>query len=59
MGWIRIIWIRLFGYPADSYYNLDFKPDRNVNLIMKSRPAYDPSTDEHKIMNGEMESYFE
>lgn len=64
MTFLKSLWLRLFGYPADSYYNLGFNPDAlkkfgNAAVIVKPRPAYDPSLDEMKIMNGEVESYFE
>ena len=33
--------------------------DPVMRELLKIRPAYDPHQDEHKIMSGEIESYFD
>ena len=53
MSLLKSLWRKLFGYPADAYYNLDFKPDQ------EEREPYDPSQDPERIMKGLEESYFD
>jgi hypothetical protein len=59
INWLKNIWVKLFGYPTDSYYNLDFDPEKNAKLTTLTRPAYDPALDEERVLRGETESYFD
>ena len=56
MNFLKSLYRKLFGIKTGAYetdYILRLPKGFSV------RPAYDPMTDENKIMNGEVESYFE
>lgn len=68
MNFLKSLYRKLFGIKTGSYetvitqggqlqlWNMSGKIKPRIGI---TRPAYDPSQDENKIMNGEVESYFE
>jgi hypothetical protein len=72
ISFLKRIWRKLFGvktgaYSSDKalveeYWHRDGTRKIRVEggeWINLNRKAYDPSEDQHKVMTGEMESYFD
>jgi hypothetical protein len=68
MTFLKSLWRKLFPVKAKKGITLDDWNNyvRKVEAVTIKRlnqkvlaQTYDPSTDEHKIMSGEVESYFE
>ena len=64
-SFLKSLYRKLFGIKTGAY---DYMDEIYIPIGYESngeyrerhnRKAYDPSTDENKIMNGEVESYFE
>lgn len=58
MNFLKRVWRKLFGVKTGSYETVHLL-EHGTYIITSDRPAYDPSQDDEKILNGEVESYFE
>lgn len=58
MNFLKSLWCKLFPVKT-GVYNSRIETVSTGHPLMMSRDAYDPHEDEMKIMNGEVESYFE
>lgn len=64
MNFLKRIWRKLLGVKTGEYDSGDIFERtewarQNSATLRHVRPAYDPSEDELKKMNGEVESYFD
>lgn len=55
MNFLKSLWRKLFGVKTGSYDSGESK----VKFTYDPTFTYDPQTDENKVMNGEVESYFD
>lgn len=66
MNFFKRIWRKMLGIKTGAYTNEEIVEriehavaNKDKLRLIGSRPAYDPSTDEQKILLGEVESYFD
>lgn len=57
MNFLKSLWRKLF--PVHDKEGESLLEAYQAPRFMTVRPAYDPSEDEHRIMSGEVESYFD